>query len=60
MADKGMVTGLPRNLSNLGSVCTGCMMGKQHRDAFPNEGKKASESLALVHSDLCGPMSTPS
>ena len=60
MAEKGMVTGLPSNLSNLGGVCTGCMMGKQHRDAFPNEGKKASEPLALIHSDLCGPMSTPS
>jgi hypothetical protein len=36
------------------------MMGKQQRDAFPNEGKKATEPLALVHSDLCGPMSVPS
>jgi len=60
LASEGMVTGLPKNLSNLGDVCTGCMMGKQHRDAFPSEGKKSSEPLALIHSDLCGPMNTPS
>jgi hypothetical protein len=34
MAEKGMVTSLPNSLPNLGGVCTGCMMGKQHRDTF--------------------------
>ncbi|NDA63213.1 MAG: hypothetical protein EBX50_14410 [Chitinophagia bacterium] len=58
LASKGMVTGIPKSLANLEEVCSGCMLGKQHRDAFPNEGKKASVPLELVHTDLCGPMST--
>ena len=60
LACKEMVTGLPKTISGLGEVCTGCMLGKQSRDAFPSEGNKASEALALVHSDLCGPMKVPS
>ncbi|NBX97749.1 hypothetical protein EBQ81_02685, partial [bacterium] len=60
LVSKEMVTGLPKTLPDLGEVCGGCMMGKQHRDSFPSEGKKASEPLALLHTDLCGPMSTPS
>jgi transposase InsO family protein len=30
-------------------------MGKQHRIVCRNKGKRASEILDLVHSDLCGP-----
>ena len=56
LASKEMVTGLPKSISGLGEVCTGCMLGKHARDSFPSEGNKASEPLALVHSDLCGPM----
>lgn len=35
-------------------------MGKYHRDAIPkNQAGRANEPLELVHSDLCGPMQTP-
>lgn len=57
LASKELARGLPKKISNLEGVCTGCMMGKQARESFPNEGKRATEALELVHSDLCGPMS---
>jgi hypothetical protein len=37
-------------------VCEGCIFGKQHKESFLNRTWTARERLALVHSDLCGPM----
>ena len=37
-------------------VCEGCIFGKQHRESFSDRTWKARECLALVHSDLSGPM----
>ncbi|CAL2276373.1 unnamed protein product [Prunus armeniaca] len=35
--------------------------GKNHREAFPQESKwRAKEPLGLIHSNICGPMQTPS
>ncbi|MCO5566574.1 hypothetical protein L7F22_020251 [Adiantum nelumboides] len=34
------------------------MMGKQHRQPFPQEASKAKAPLELVHTDLCGKMNT--
>lgn len=43
------------------SICEGCMLGKQHRNSFPKESLwRAKEPLQLVHTDVCGPMRTPS
>ena len=43
------------------SLCEGCIQGKQHRAEFPSSStSKASELLELVHSDICGPMRSPS
>lgn len=43
------------------SPCEGCMLGKQHRRSFKiSQTPPASEPFALVHSDLDGPMRTPS
>ncbi|KAJ4719034.1 Retrovirus-related Pol polyprotein from transposon TNT 1-94 [Melia azedarach] len=42
-------------------VCESCQMGKLHRFPFPSQAKwRATEKLELVHSDVCGPMQTPS
>ena len=42
-------------------VCKGCIEGKQHRIPFPKEGgRRSSEILGLVHTDVCGPMKTTS
>ena len=41
-------------------VCEACQLGKQSSLSFPkNQAWRASQKLELVHSDVCGPMSTP-
>ncbi|MCO5554081.1 hypothetical protein L7F22_007607 [Adiantum nelumboides] len=42
-------------------VCEGCVLGKMHRFAFSQDGSvRGTRKLQLVHSDVCGPMRTPS
>ncbi|MCO5579352.1 hypothetical protein L7F22_033207 [Adiantum nelumboides] len=42
-------------------VYEGCVLGKMHRFAFSYDGSvRATRKLQLVHSDVCGPMRTPS
>jgi hypothetical protein len=42
------------------SVCVGCFLGKHHWDNFEKRASwHASGLLQLVHSDLCGPLSSP-
>ncbi|MCO5562965.1 hypothetical protein L7F22_016601 [Adiantum nelumboides] len=42
-------------------VCEGCVLGKMHRFAFSQDGSvRATRKLQLVHSDVRGPMRTPS
>ncbi|KAJ3978532.1 hypothetical protein F5890DRAFT_1393002, partial [Lentinula detonsa] len=36
-------------------ICDACAQGKLTRDHFPSSDSRASEPLALVHSDLWGP-----
>lgn len=53
---KKMVHGLP-HFSASATVCTACMVGKQHRDPFPKKSNwRASQKLQLIHADLCGPI----
>ena len=60
MHRKGMVRGIPL-IEKPDNLCEGCILGKQHRENFPS-GKSIREKapLEIVHSDLCGPMQTPS
>lgn len=54
-----MVQGLPKIVQPK-EVCTGCLMAKQTRRAFPTKSDfVAKEKLELIHGDLCGPI-TPS
>ena len=39
-------------------VCEPCLEGKMTMRPFKAKGYKAKEILDLVHTDLCGPMST--
>jgi hypothetical protein len=57
---KDMVKGLPL-IEKPERICEGCIFGKQHRESFP-VGKSYREKapLEIVHSDICGPMQTPS
>ncbi|KAJ3500759.1 hypothetical protein NMY22_g19155 [Coprinellus aureogranulatus] len=39
-------------------VCEPCLAGKMHSGSFPSTGNRAALPCDLIHSDLCGPMST--
>jgi hypothetical protein len=60
LCNQQMVTGLPL-VSCRDGVCAGCVLDKNHRDSFDKRASwHASGPLQLVHSDLCGPFSSPS
>ena len=55
-----MVTGLPM-VSCKDGVCSGCVLGKHHRDSFDKCASwRASVPLELIHSNLCGPLPSAS
>lgn len=57
MSKQRMVEGLPE-ITQTNQVCDGCVVGKQHRLPFPHTATfRAKERLALIHGDLCGPIS---
>ena len=39
-------------------TCESCLLDKMTKSPFTRKGERASELLGLVHSDVCGPMST--
>ena len=56
-----MVVGLSSDMTQDIGVCEPCAEGKHHRSKFPTAGgKRGKEILDLVHSDVCGKMSTGS
>lgn len=58
LKEKNMVIGLP-SIEPSGKVCEGCVYGKMHKLPFPKTSWQAKSPLELVHSDICGPMQTP-
>ena len=56
-----MVDGLDCEMKNDIGVCGPCAEGKQCRAKFPTSGAKRNDTvLGLVHSDVCGKVSTQS
>ena len=54
-----MVVGLRSDMTQDTGVCEPCAEGKHRRSKFPTAGgKRGKEILDLVHSDVCGKMST--
>nr|AAX94813.1 retrotransposon protein, putative, Ty1-copia sub-class [Oryza sativa Japonica Group]ABA93176.1 retrotransposon protein, putative, Ty1-copia subclass [Oryza sativa Japonica Group] len=39
-------------------TCESCLLGKMTKAPFTGQSEKASELLGLVHTDVCGPMSS--
>ena len=39
-------------------ACESCLLGKMTKSPFKGKGERATEVLGLVHTDVCGPMST--
>ena len=57
---KGLTQGLPV-ICDEKNVCQVCQFGKQSRLSFPvDKAWRAYERLQLIHTDVCGPMKTPS
>ena len=60
LQSRSMVDGLSFAHDDEISICEGCIYGKQHRRPFPKASKRVTTSpLELIHSDVCGPISTP-
>ncbi len=62
MSKSGAVRGLDINHSMKDELtCTGCVLGKGHRQAIPKKSNtRATKLLELVHSDVNGPLEVPS
>lgn len=41
-------------------VCEACILGKQHRNSFKKSVNQAKRCGEIIHTDVCGPMSTVS
>jgi transposase InsO family protein len=60
MVSKGLATGIP-DIQPDKEVCKPCMQGKQVRERFPKSSvNRATVSLEVIHTDLCGPLKMPS
>jgi hypothetical protein len=55
-----MGCGMPSISLSKNEICKGCMLGKNMKKAFSSSDSRAQHILDLVHSDVCGPMSSPS
>lgn len=57
---KEIVTGLPEMKTEKHEVCKGCALGKYAKTSFPSSNTRSEGILDLIHSDVCGLMSTTS
>ena len=39
-------------------TCMSCLLGKMTKSPFSGHGERATELMVVVHTDVCGPMST--
>ena len=54
------IEGLPKIQAKHDGVCKACAKGKNTKKTFPNSESKAKGILEIIHSDVCGPMSSNS
>jgi len=55
-----VVTSVPEVSIDNNDVCRGCVLGVFTKAYFPRSDTRSKGVLYLVHSDICGPMSTSS
>ena len=61
LAKHELVNGFDFDMTKEINFCESCVEGKHHRRHFPTiGGKRSVEPLGLVHSDVCGKISTES
>jgi hypothetical protein len=54
------VTRVPKFSTEQQEFCKGCALGKYTKTAFPGSYSRATGILDLIHSNICGPMSSAS
>ena len=54
------VEGIPEMQEKHEGVCKGCVKGKNTKKTFPSSESKEKGILEIIHSDVCGPMSSSS
>ena len=57
---ENMTTGLLDFSTVQSGVCRGCVLGKYTKTVFPSSDRKSKGVLDMIHSNLCGPMSSAS
>ena len=57
---RDMTTGLLDFSTEHSGVCRGCALGKYTKTVFSSSDSRSEGVLDLIHSDLCGPMSSAS
>ena len=55
-----MTIGMPEFSTEPSGVSNGCALGKYTKTAFSSRDTRSEGVLQLIHSDLCGPMSSTS
>ena len=55
-----MVIGMPEVSPKHDGICKGCALGKNTKKSFSRSKNRSKGILDLIHSDICGPMSSPS
>ena len=61
LANQELATGMNSPKQTKLSFCEGCIAGKMKRDPFKPVGEiRSKRKLEIVHSDVCGPLSTDS
>ena len=56
MQKNNLVRGFHSSIEFNNKICEGCAIRKKQRSSFPHYQFRSYEPLALVHSDICGPM----
>ena len=51
---------LPEFQAKHDGICKGCVKRKNTKKTFPSSESKAKDILEIIHSDVCGPMSSNS
>lgn len=54
------MTSFDFNASQPLTFCETCPQGKQHRTKFVSSDRRADKPLGLIHSDVCGKISSKS
>jgi hypothetical protein len=57
--NSGLIKGVKLADQEMPTQCKACISGKQHRQPITGTMDRATGLLQIVHSDVCGPMKTP-